>query len=532
VKTTAAIGNLGWFAASMPEYRRYRRDAHRVEQVQRSRLTWYLERNAGTAFGQDHGFACVSSWEEFVDRVPVQRYEDIEPYVSRIAAGEANVLTADPVRLFEPSSGSAGPAKWIPYTRTMQQEVRRAVALWVTALFRSRPDLLPGPAYWSLTPQLTTAGARRSAVPVGFDDDSAYLGGLAERLIRHTMVTHAGLRELTDADRFFDATLLLLLKAAELRLFSVWHPSYLDLLLRRMQDNWSALLDLVGSGVRDGTHGIAIDGDPARARQLERIGGPDPRQVWPHLGLISCWTDGHAASYLPRIRELFPGVAIQGKGLVATEAFVTVPVGRLRPLAIRSHVFEFLNEDGKVLAPWQLDMGERYAVLVSTGGGLCRYRLGDRVEVDGFFEDVPSLRFVGREDQVSDYFGEKLSEAFVTSALHALVAATGVTPSFSLLAVDQRVAPAAYTLYAETRREWPGSAAALLEAELRRNPHYDYCRRIGQLGPVRIMRVGPGAYDRYAGRLQENGMRLGDIKPASLSALSHWQDWFLERRSP
>lgn len=528
MKASAAIGNLGWFAASAPEFRRYRRDARRLEHAQRARLAWCLERNADTAYGRDHGFAGISSWEEFSARVPVTRYDDIEPYISRIAAGETNVLTADRVRLFEPSSGSSGAAKWIPYTQTMRQEIRRAVAVWATALFRSQPGLLLGPAYWSLTPQLATTDTRQSAVPIGFDDDSEYLGGLAERLIRRAMVTNAGLRQLTDTDRFFDATLLLLLQSQELRLFSVWHPSYLEVLVQHLHDNWNALLGLVASGMTHNTHGITISGNPARACQLERIGGPDVQQIWPRLGLISCWTDGHAGSYLPRLRERFPNVPVQGKGLVATEAFVTVPVGELRPLAIRSHVFEFLDENGNTLAPWQLEITKRYAVLITTGGGLYRYRLGDRVEVDGFFDDVPSLRFVGREDQVSDYFGEKLSEAFVTSALGAVIAATGVTPSFSLLAVDQHTDPAAYTLYTETHRAWPASAAALLEAELRRNPHYDYCRRVGQLGAARIMRVGPGAYDRYAGRLQENGMRLGDIKPASLSPLSHWHNWFLD----
>lgn len=41
------------------------------------------------------------------------------------------------------------------------------------------------------------------------------------------------------------------------------------------------------------------------------------------------------------------------------------------------------------------------------------------------------------------------------------------------------------------------------------------------LGTARICDVGPGAYGRYAKRLTETGMRLGDIKPASLGALSH-----------
>jgi hypothetical protein len=113
----ATFGNLSWLAASLPEYRRFKRDARNLESTQRNRLQHYLRRNAGTAFGLQHGFGGINSWEEFTEQVPVRNYDDFEPWISRIAAGELKVLTQDPVRLFEPSSGSSGPAKLIPYTQ-------------------------------------------------------------------------------------------------------------------------------------------------------------------------------------------------------------------------------------------------------------------------------------------------------------------------------------------------------------------------------------------------------------------------------
>ncbi|NIV18361.1 MAG: GH3 auxin-responsive promoter [Woeseiaceae bacterium] len=529
MSTTATIANIGWLAASVAESRRYRRDAGDIERVQRSRLAMYLRRNADTDFGRRHGFAGLSGWEDFVRKVPVQGYDDVEPYIRRIAGGENRVLTAEPVRLFEPSSGSSGPAKWIPYTAAMQREIRRAVAVWATAMFRSQPGLLFGPAYWSLTPQLSTPGASESSIPVGFDDDSAYLGGLAQRLIQRALVTHPALRGLTDTGQFLDATLVLLLRRPDLRLVSVWHPSFLTLLMKRLRVNWGPLLDSVGNGRLPGIEGIRLETRRARARQLDRLGCDDLISLWPQLGLISCWADGHAEAYVPKVRELFPGVALQPKGLVATEAMVTMPVGGLRPLAIRSHVFEFLDAAGEAHPPWQLAPGQQYVVLVTTGGGLYRYRLGDRVEVEGFYRGVPALRFLGKEDQVSDYFGEKLSEPFVASVLDNVLATLEISPVFSLLAIDERADPPAYALYVETQHGWPDSASALLENGLRKNPHYDYCRRIGQLGTAKIIRVGPGAFGRYAERLTETGMRLGDVKAASLSSLSHWQNWLLDR---
>ena len=57
----------------------------------------------------------------------------------------------------------------------------------------------------------------------------------------------------------------------------------------------------------------------------------------------------------------------------------------------------------------KLRKGNEYEVVVTTSGGLWRYRLGDRVLVDGFVQKTPSLRFLGRPGNVSDLFGEKAS---------------------------------------------------------------------------------------------------------------------------
>ena len=60
----ATLGNLGWLAASLPEYRRFKRDSLNLERTQRRRLHQYLRRNSGTAFGMQHNFAGIGSWEE------------------------------------------------------------------------------------------------------------------------------------------------------------------------------------------------------------------------------------------------------------------------------------------------------------------------------------------------------------------------------------------------------------------------------------------------------------------------------------
>lgn len=526
MNTGAAIGNLSWLTSSLPELRRFRRDAVDLEGTQRKLLRNYLLRNADTAFGRQHGFRDIRGFDDYAKRVPARAYDELEPWIGRIAAGEERVLTADPVRLFEPTSGSSGPSKLVPYTGDLQREIRQAVAVWSAGNFLAQRDLLFGRAYWSLTPQMAVSQSPGSVVPVGFDEDSAYLGGMTQTLINRTFATHPALRRVGDMDDFWRLTLLMLLNCGDLRLISVWHPSYLALLIERFRTHWSSLLQDLADGVSLAEPALRIPGVPARASQLESAGCDDLYGIWPRLQLISCWADGYAAASIPQIRALFPGVTIQAKGLVATEGIVTIPFADKRPLAYRSHVFEFFDDGGQVHAPWQLEKDVGYFVAITTGGGLYRYRLGDRVKVEDFYHDVPCLHFVGREDRVSDYFGEKLGEDFVGEVIRDVLSQFHPAPRFAMLALDDCLDRPAYVLYIEVDGELLESLPQQLERELCANLHYELCVRLGQLGKARVSRIQGSGYDAYAGRLTEMGMRLGDIKPTPLSRHSGWDRYF------
>ena len=522
----AVVANVSWLAASIPEWRRFRRATSNVEAVQRRLLNTYLSRNAATEFGRAHDFSRLSSWEDYSARVPIGTYDDFQPWIERIAGGKDNVLTAEKVDMLEPSSGSSGPEKWVPYTRTLQAEYRRAVAAWMAQNFIESPGLLGGRAYWSLTPQPPKQERTQTRVPVGFDDDSAYLGGLAQRLVNLTLVTQPELKKICDMESFRRVTLLLLLRCPDLRLVSVWHPSYLLLLLAHLRRHWSSLLGDLHAGLELSKLQLQISADPARARELDRLGPDDPTAIWPSLRLISCWGDAHAAGPLEDIRSSFPGVAVQPKGLVATEAFATLPFRGHRPLAVRSHFFEFMDENGVVHPSWSLQQGESYSIVVTTGGGLYRYRLQDRVAVTGYLHDVPSLCFTGKEDNISDHFGEKLDEAFVAKCLETVFDKFDLAPLFAMLAMDMPGNPPGYSLYLQCKSAAPKELADQLELELCRNPHYELCVRLGQLRTVRVVEVAERAYEIYSQSLVQHGMRLGDIKPTPLSRLCDWSKTF------
>jgi hypothetical protein len=240
---------------------------------------------------------------------------------------------------------------------------------------------------------------------------------------------------------------------------------------------------------------------------------------------VSCWGDGHAALHLAELRRRLPGVEIQPKGLLATEACVTLPFAGATPLAVRSHFFEFLAGERAWLAH-ELEPGGIYSVVVTTGGGLYRYRLEDRVRVAGFVGRTPSLRFLGKEDHVSDLCGEKLNEGFVADVLRGLFDTIGLSPRFALLAPELSPAPPAYALYVELDAEPPPTLAAVLEQRLQASPDYRCCAALGQLAPACVVRIGVDAFPRYLQRLGERGQRLGDVKALALSPLSGWSEVF------
>jgi hypothetical protein len=530
----ATLANGAWLASNLPAWIRFHRALRRPAETQRTLLLRLLDENAGSAYGRQHGFAGIRSCEQFREHVPIVTYDALEPWIARVMRGEPRVLTCAPVTRLVPTSGSTSARKLIPYTAPFQKQLNAAVGPWIVDLCRRHPSTAGGPAYWSISPALSSA-SEESTVPIGFDDDSAYLGGFRQRLAAATFAVPSALRLVTDVATHRYLTLLCLLRRSDLRLISVWHPSFLTLLLDALPAHWAELLnDLERGGCRRAAtlapplrEAFEFPARPGRAAALRRTGPEDPHALWPHLRAVSCWGDGQAALALAHLQKRIPRATFQSKGLLATEAVVSIPFRGLHPVAITSHYFEFEDSTGALRLVHELRRGEIYAVIVTTGGGLWRYRLGDHVEVDGFVGSTPSLRFLGRGASVSDLRGEKLAESFVTQALRLAGVVTGFTPAFALLAPESGDgAPPHYTLFVEG--DPPASFLPAVESELRKNPHYALCRDLGQLGALQCLRILRGAYERFSSTGTSQGRRLGDIKPQTLSARTDWRSHLAE----
>lgn len=488
--------NLAWAAGNLAAARRFAAALSEPEAAQAAWLRRCLARDAGSVFGREHDFGGIGGYAEFARRVPVRGWEGFAPWVERVRRGEAGVLGRERVTHLAPTSGSSGARKLIPFTAGLQAGFSVAVGAWMSDLVRRRPGLLLGAAYWSISPLTDGGEDPAGAVRVGYADDAEYLGGVRAWLVRRALAVPSEVRHEREPEEFWRNTLLGLLGRRDLRLISVWHPSFFELLLEAAERGWDGLC----AGVVD----------TRRAAELRAAGPRGWARWWPRLQVVSCWGEQAAEPGWRELRRKFPGVLVQAKGLLATEAAVTIPWGGEYPLAVCSHFFEFIDEAGGVRRAQELERGRSYEVVVTNGGGLWRYRLGDLVECTGRVGATPALRFLGRAGNVSDLRGEKLSEAFVAEVLRGLWP-EGRRPEFAVLRAREDGVAAGYELVAAGGGD--EALALRLEVALAENPHYAGARRLGQLARVRIV---PADTDAARRQVCEGRGRMGEVKPTVL----------------
>lgn len=527
------LANALWVASCLPEWNRFNRAAENIQATQTELLSRYLVQHNATEYGERYHFHGIHSPSQYQARVPLTTYDDYIEYVTRIGAGVRSVLTTEPVRMLELSSGSTAASKLIPYTAALKAEFQRGIAPWIYNLYTSMPELRGGPAYWSITPLMDGKRFTEAGIPIGFESDSEYLGALGKWLADSVMAVPNAVKNISDVDSFRYVTLLHLLRQPDLRLISVWNPTFLGLLMASLPEWWPSLLHDIERGIVNRSDvELRFAPNPKLARALRALGSSDTESLWPRLRLISCWMDGASQTYARRLTEMFSHAELQAKGLLATEAFVSVPIACMEGsvLSIRSHFFEFIDDAGETLLAHQIQKGRTYSVVVTTGGGLYRYQLQDVVEVIGHWKHVPRIRFVGKADHISDWFGEKLEERFVANVLENLFSRHQISPTFAMFAPDD-MDGFRYVLYLEGEGCANDVLAEELDTRLRENFHYDYCRKLGQLEAAQVCPV-TGGVERYLTACQARGQKLGNIKASVLQKNTGWSSWFIYPSSP
>jgi hypothetical protein len=453
--------------------------------------------NAETEFGRAHDFGRVRSLADFRTAVPIRSHDAFRPFIERIADGCPGVLTCAPVIAFEETGGTSSGRKLIPYTAESLAGFRAAVLPWLADLTCRRPGMTAGPAYVSTSPATRPARNMPGGIPIGLPSEAAYLGADLVPAFLSLFAVPPDVATIPNIDAWRIATLRHLVECEDLSFVSVWSPTFFLELIDALPHARDALSRIVGA--------------PARLRLAEAIRGGrvDTRILWPKLDTISCWADGGSSGFAARLAALCPQAIIEPKGLLATEAAITLPWGSGPGAvpALTSVFVEFVDAAGVPLLAHELAVNADYRVAVTTAGGLYRYDMGDLVRCVGRAGKVPRLSFVGRTALVSDMVGEKLEEAFVARIFADLGLVAALVPRSGLVPH--------YELWLDDAPRQPNGAASAVEARLRADPQYAYARDLRQLGPLAILDK-PGFSARRNEVRAAAGARLGDLKHTAI----------------
>ena len=267
--------------------------------------------------------------------------------------------------------------------------------------------------------------------------------------------------------------------------------------------------------------------------------------IWEKLSLVSCWADSDSYEIFIKLKEKLNfdkknmNLKFQGKGLMSTECIVSFPLENVKNgsvAAYNSFFYEFIqvsddkleNRSPKLLD--ELELGERYCVVVTTNAGLNRYNTNDIVEVTGFYHKIPIVKFVGRINNFSDIVGEKLKNSFVEKQVLKTLEENNIKSEFLLFApVKNETEGIFYTLFLEIKKDGRKFNWKQIENEINSSLckafHYEYAYKLGQLGKVRVFLIEKDGLKTYTAEKSKK-QKIGDIKYRLLDKNFGWENKF------
>ena len=350
-------------------------------EVQQDLLKKLLFSARYTEFGRRYDFSSLSTSAAFRERVPLQDYESLKPYIQRLKEGEQQLLWHSDVRWFAKSSGTTNDkSKFIPVSTEALEECH----------YKGGKDLLC--IYFHNNPETQL-----------FDGKLLSLGGSHQ------------INSLTQDSFYGDLSAILIQNL----------PFWIQLF--RTPDRSIALMDEWEEKIEKMAHATMhenvtnIAGVPSWTlvllrRILELTGKSDLSEVWPNLELF---VHG-AVSFTPykeQFRKLIPHPDMHYlETYNASEGFFGIQDrlnGEDMLLMLDYGIYyEFIpmsewdKENPKTLELDQVRLNENYALVITTNAGLWRYKIGDTIAFTSL--NPYRIRITGRTAHFINAFGEEL----------------------------------------------------------------------------------------------------------------------------
>jgi hypothetical protein len=527
------------------------------ERAQAHVLARILKANAQTTYGRAHGFAKIASIGEFQRAVPINGYEDLRPYVDRIADGsDPHALTRDRVEMFTNTSGTTSQPKLIPVTASGRRAERRVKDAWLSHLVADHPSILSGKWFYLFNK------AEEHKTPSG-----VWVGSNAGLVYRNTPWVVRTLQavpyEVCLIEEYETRYYVILrhLLACDLSFMTCINPSSILLLAELMQQHAESLIkDIYAGGLRGGLalsrtqydfFGRRLAARPARARALAGFLSADgrllPAKCWPRLRVLNSWKGPGVDAFIQKCRAWYGDLPFRDVGygssefrtglVLSDEASGNIPLPD-------NYFYEFIPEwdrDAHLsgakppLQLHELEQGRRYLIVQTGPHGLYRYNIEDIVEVNGFHQRTPTIHFVQKSRMVTSITGEKLYETQVIDAMKRVGARRpDLEPSFFICYADLDAANYKVCVEHDEPRslEQLGELLELFEASLGEvNIEYPYKRASLRLKAPQIYQLKPGSSVRLVQELGKKAVMDNQVKIPRLSRDidAHFRVFGLER---
>lgn len=366
-------------------------------EVQEEWLQDLINTAQATEWGKKYDFESISSVETFKERVPIQTYDTLKPYIERMLKGEPNILWPSPIKWFAKSSGTtADRSKFIPVSQEALEDCHYAGGKDLISIYcHNRPDnnifegkgLVLGGSH-----QINELGKTSS-------------GDLSAIIVQN-------LPFWAEYHRFPDLELTLNPNFEE-KIEKIAHLS--------LKENITSL-----SGVP--TWNVVL-----AKRILEISGKSNLLEVWPNLEFY--YHGGVSFKpYREQFKKLIPSDDMYYlENYNASEGYFAIqdlPDSDEMLLMLDYGIFfEFLpmenlyDEHPKTLGLSEVELGKNYALIITTNAGLWRYMIGDTVKFTSL--DPFRIHVSGRTKQYINTFGEELIVDNAEDAIGAACKETG-----------------------------------------------------------------------------------------------------------
>ena len=333
-----------------------------------------------TEFGRKYEFSKLFSTKNFKQAIPIHEYSDLKPYVERIMAGEEHVLWNTPINWFAKSSGTTSDkSKFIPVSRESLVDGHYKAAKDILSLYyihHPHSDLLTGKG-------LVIGGSHN----INSLHEEAHFGDLSAVLMQNTPFWGNWIRT----------------PDLKIALLDEWENKIEMLAQSTMHENVTSI-----SGVPTWTLVLF-------QRLLELTGKSCIKELWPSLEL---YMHGGVSfhPYKEQFKKLIGADIHYLEMYNASEGFFAaqdMPGSEGMLLFLDHGIFyefmpieEYGKEEPRTIGLKDVEIGQHYAPVISTNGGLWRYLIGDTIQ----FTSIKPYRIIvsGRLKLFINAFGEEL----------------------------------------------------------------------------------------------------------------------------